>query len=128
MAGVSSGKVVRVQECARVRLNRWNPDSSFRVVKGFSKVGGEECNQFSDREVALGPAADLGDQLMKGQSSTVVFLERLGEDDGVDRREPEVGEESGLLIEGTRERNTGLLGEECGDVVEDLGSGRHGSH
>ena len=74
-------------------------------------MGGEECDQFSDREVALGPAADLGDQLMKGERSTVVFLQRFGEDDGVDRREPQVGEESGLFAESGSRTTTPVCSE-----------------
>ena len=52
----------------------------------YSKVRLEECDELSDREVALGPAADLGDQLVKRERASVVFLQRLGEHDGVDRR------------------------------------------
>ena len=64
-----------------------------------SKVRFEECDELSDREIALGPAADLGDQLMKRERATVVFLKRFGEDDGVDRGEAQVGEEAGFLAE-----------------------------
>ena len=59
----------------------------------------QEFDQFSDRQVALGPAADLGDELVKRERSPVVFLKRLGEHDRVDRRQAQIGKEPGFLVD-----------------------------
>jgi len=55
-------------------------------------VLGDERDELSDREVAIGPSTDLGHQLVERQSSIVVVLNRFTEDNGVNRRQAEIGE------------------------------------
>src|SRR2546428_487335 len=92
------------------------------------QVLAEERDELSYREVALGPAADLRHQLVERQGAVVVSLERFAEDDGVDRRQPEIGEEARVFVDRAWGLHPEVALQEQDDLAEDGGSGWRGHH
>src|SRR5437764_7899640 len=70
-------------------------------LPGGSEAAAEERDQLPDRDVAVRPAAEVGQQVGEGQGAAVVLLEGLSQDHRVDRRQAQVGEETGLRPDGS---------------------------
>jgi len=77
--------------------------TAVRSRRFLTEIRDQEIGQIAEREIALRLAAEIGHQGIKREPAPVAALQRLGENDRVDRGETKVGEETRLSADAVRD-------------------------